>query len=118
MNQGRIDRVAMGERALPKLATRGLAKLHQFHLAETSKGIYCLDFDRYFETLETFEAWAIDLLTKAEVPGVLPAAPASRWREFMDESRFAFVRQYSLPPQVAQARGVRRVVICRGEFSV
>lgn len=113
----RLDRSIIGERALPKLATRGVHNLHHFHLAKTSKGYLCLDFDRWFFSLDDFCIWAVKKLKTMPSDEICSSAPEDLWRQFMDDTRFTFVQTFALPPEVAQVRGARRVTVVEGEFA-
>ena len=105
------------ERALPKLAHRTISEFHQIHLAETSRGFFCLDFNAWFDSIDSFNEWVVPRIQSMPLDEILPSAPEQLWREYMDLALFTMTTQYSLSAEVAHYRGPRRVVICKGEFS-
>lgn len=107
----------MAEKGLRMLRRRDVNQLQQFHLAQSQNKIFCLDFNRWFDDLDQFDEWVIPAI-KALQPGeLLPSTPEAIWRQYVDPSRFMIVAFYGLPAEVATSRGVRKVVVCRGEFA-
>lgn len=92
---------------------RDVRKLQQIHLAQTSKGIYCLDFARWFDSLEDFDKWIVPTI-QALLPGeLINGASESEWRQFVE---FETVRMIMLPVELATGRGMRNAVLRKGEF--